>query len=98
MHIAERKDRRDLSLGAKFGDLHAKDSHSFRNEQIYELDRWEGGPCIGPCTSPSSRDCPPTNTFLSPPQDTLLSLGRHRNLFFTLAVSMERYALSSPQG
>ena len=29
MHIAERKDRRSLSLGAKIGDLHAKDSHSF---------------------------------------------------------------------
>jgi len=24
-----------VSLGAKFGDLHAKDSHSFHNEQIY---------------------------------------------------------------
>ena len=34
MHIAERKDRRDLSLGAEIGNLHAKDSHSFRNEQI----------------------------------------------------------------
>ena len=34
MHIAERKDRRTPSLGAKIGDMHAKDSHSFCNKQI----------------------------------------------------------------
>ena len=30
----ERKDHRNLSLGAKIRDLHAKDSHSFCNEQM----------------------------------------------------------------